>query len=139
MPPGAGDRRVVPDLAYLAMRHVLDGIVGRPGLGDLDHAGVARATEVGAATGVAGVDAIDVDHVVVQPGHDRRGRHGPVAVGLFLHVDLRAAPEVELHLGGVGRLDAHLHAAFRIDPRILGTQYVRFGWFESVRALRVAQ
>src|SRR5688572_33261718 len=77
------------------------------------------------AARIADFRAVDVDLVVVQAGNERRGRDGPEAVGLLLHVDLGPAPEVELHLVCLGRLDPDLHASRVIDARIFGAPDVR--------------
>src|SRR3954468_11813730 len=135
MPPAVRDIGVVPDFAHLAVRYVLDGVVSRARLRDLDHAGVTRAAEKRAAAGVAGVDAVDVDHVIVQPGHEGRRGDGPEPVGLLFHGGLGAAPEIELYLGGLGRLDPHPHATGVVDLRVLGSPDVGFGRMEAIRSL----
>src|SRR4029453_6717082 len=52
MAPRAGDLRVVPDVAHLAVGHVLNGVVSRTRLGDFNHAGVAGAAKEGFAAGI---------------------------------------------------------------------------------------
>src|SRR6187549_2684706 len=111
MAPRPRHRRVVPDFAHLAVRHVLDGVEVDAGLGYFHRARVPAAAVERMAPRIADLGAVDVDLIVVQPGHERRRRDGPESVGLLFHVDLRAAPEIQFDLAGLRRLDANLYAA----------------------------
>ena len=119
--PGAGHLRVVPDLAHLAVRHVLDVVVVDARLGDLDGARVLAAAEERVAALVVHLDAVDDQRVVVQAGRERRRRDRPDAVRLLHHVHLRPAPEVQADLRGLGSLEADLHSPGAVDARILGS------------------
>ena len=121
------------------MRHILRGVIRGTGLGDFDAAGRAATAKIRVGVRIAYIRAIDLQRVVVEAGNKWRRSRQPGAVGLLGHVDFRAAPEVELHGGGVRRFHAHLHFAGAIDARVLGAPNICFGRLERIRLLGPAQ
>src|SRR5665213_1022895 len=111
MAPCAGDLGQVPDFSHRAMGNILREVVGGPGFGDLDGAGVSAAAVEGMASKIVGVYAVDVEVVVVETGNKRRCGHGPDSVRPLHHVQLRIAPEIQLHGGGAWGLEAELRPA----------------------------
>ena len=120
--PRAGHLRVVPALAHLPVRHVLQGVVRRVGFRHLDAAVVEARAEERAGGGVGHDRAVDRDRVVVEPDDLRRRRHVPEPVGLLGHVEARSEPHA--HLLGVGRVHAEHDPAVGEDAGIRGVRDV---------------
>ena len=137
--PRAGHLREVPDLAHLAVRHVLDRVVRRAGFRHLDGARVLAAAEERTAAGVGHLHAVHDQHVVVQARHERLGDDTPHAVRLLHHVDLRPAPEVQPDLRRVGRLQPDLDSSLAVDAGVLRIPDVGGGRPKVSRLLRRAE
>src|SRR5436190_14776673 len=118
------------------MRYVLDGIEVDAGLGNLHGARVPAAAVERVAARIAHLGPVDVDLVIVQAWHQWGRRDSPESVGLLFHVDLGAAPEIELYLVGFRRLDANLNAAAGVHAWILRAPDIGLRGLEIARLLR---
>src|SRR5207245_2204264 len=105
VPPATRYLRVVPDLPDLAVGRILNRVIGRTRLRNLDPTRFLGSTKERMRVEVADFHAIDDQRVVVKAGNERWSGNGPVSVLLFLHVHLRPAPEIQSDLHGVGSLD----------------------------------
>lgn len=117
----AGDLRVVPECANLAVRHVLHVVEVGSLLRDLDPAGLLPPAEERLAAGIVDGDPAHDQPVVVEPRHDRRSGHGPDPVLAPDHVE-RTFPEpvvspAGLHLNflGAGGFEPERDAEVGVD------------------------
>src|SRR5205814_5529565 len=72
VPPSARHLRVVPNLAYLTLRNILNRVIRRAGFRNFYHAGVLPTTEKRLAVRVADLCAINDERVVMQTGDERQ-------------------------------------------------------------------
>jgi hypothetical protein len=124
MPPVPGDLGEIPDLANGAVRNILRQIVGCAWFGNLDAACVSAAAVEGMASRIVHVHSVDDEVVIVESGHERWSGGGPEPVGALHHVQLRIAPEVELHRRGIRGLDAELGSAAGVDARVFRAPHI---------------
>src|SRR5205823_5898609 len=125
VPPATRYLRVVPDLPDLAVRHILNRVIGGTWLRNLDPARFLGSTKERMCVEIADFHAIDDQRVVVKAGYERRSRDGPVSVRLFLHIHLRPAPEIQPDLRGIGSLHANLYSPGAVNSRILRSPDIR--------------
>src|ERR1700682_1839228 len=102
MSPGASNLRVVPNLTHLPMGYILRRIIGGAWLRDFYAACEPAASEVRLSPGIADVRTVNVQGVIVEAGNERNRSDGPEPIRLFLHINLRSAPEIQLDLRGLG-------------------------------------
>ena len=117
--PLGGHLGEIPLLADAAARYILGAVVVHGvGLGDLDSAILPAGSEEGHGGRVGDRGSIDPKAVVVESDYQRRGGHGPYAVGAFGH--LESPPDADGHLLGVRGRDAKHRPVVRIDARVFG-------------------
>src|SRR6266496_5161432 len=125
MPPATRYLRVVPDLPDLAVEHILNRVIGRTRLRNVDPTRFLRSTKERMRVEVADFHAIDDQRVVVKAGNERWSCDHPVSVRLFLHFHFRPAPEIQSDFRGVGSLHANLNSPGAVNSRILRSPDIR--------------
>jgi hypothetical protein len=88
--------------------HILRQIVGCASFGDFDGARVSAATVESMTSEIVYVHAVDIEVVVVKSRNEYRCGNGPESVRSLDDVQLRIAPEIELHRGCARGLHAEL-------------------------------
>ena len=119
-PPPGGDRRVIPTLAHLSMRHVPGQVVVHFGrFRNLDAAVIPATAEEGPGSRIGHVGSVHREGVVVEPHHEGCGGDAPHSVLTFHHVGILA--HTELNFLRLGREKTECSPAVRIHAGVLRT------------------
>src|SRR5579872_1855417 len=135
MPPGSRDLRVVPDLPHRTVRHILNRIICRARLRNFNTTCWLTSSEEGMSVGIADLGAVDDQRVIVKTRNQRRSGNRPESVLLLLHVNFRAAPEVQSDLRSVRSFHANLYSPGAVNPWILRCPDVRGRGLKIIRLL----